>query len=202
MRMRILIAAVAMMAGCADSPTTSAPASSGVFPLTVDADPVDPITLSQPQVRLDGNVLTVTGTITRKPAQDAAVPGQMDLAILDQNGQTMYVVPMPFTPADIPTDGDRSATYSINWGSPPPPGGSLHVAYDDDSEDDSTDAGGRQGQGGHVNKTLGDVYRTADLNTGKPVGHPANRHTAQGGFGFGSTALGGGLSSGFQRLGH
>jgi hypothetical protein len=102
--------------------------------LTVAAQTSKQVILSTPKVIRSGDVVTITGVVERRGNDNSVLTGHVDVTILDQQGETIVIVPAALNPRKVPTSGQRRSQYEIRLGVVPPEGSSIRVAFNDEKQ--------------------------------------------------------------------
>jgi hypothetical protein len=112
------------------------------------------VDLAPPSVMQNGDTVDITGTVTRKSGFDGAIKnGYVLVQLIDPKGSEIDELWSTWTPADIPTDGSRSATYQIHYLWNPTPGTTVNVLYGPTAE--GLAAGGSHGTGSVAHAVAG-----------------------------------------------
>jgi len=113
--------------GCASSIMEVDLVSRGA--VKVDRTDSDLIDLSPPSVHRDGNVLIVSGTVTRKPGVDGPIPGELQILFLSDGGAVLDELWPTWQPDEIPVDGNRQSSYEVRYEWLPPEGTIVRAVY-------------------------------------------------------------------------
>lgn len=121
--------------------------------LQVETVPPEFVDLPRPHATQADGILTVSGTVIRKPAHDEPIPGHIDVLLIDADGNELEEISLTWTPGDIPTTGTRSSTYLMRYGRSLPVGATVRVGIEDDAHpmdhSGGTNVGGASGTASH-----------------------------------------------------
>jgi hypothetical protein len=112
----------------------------------------DVLALSTPALDTDDEGLVVTGTVTRTPSANGVIPGHLLFSVLSaQSGNVLDQFTTLWDPEEIPTNGNRSATYQVHYGRVPPDGSIVRIEHEkvDNPDDVSTYGAAGGAKGGH-----------------------------------------------------
>jgi len=142
----------------------------------------DLVILDLPTVEISRHgIVTISGTVHRKPGVSGELPGRVDIEFLDSEGQYLDGLPALLTPRAVPVDPNALATYTTNYGYMPPAGSTVRVHFVD-----------RQTQ---IEEDLaGDNYGSGGAGGGKAQGYTGSHTTHSSGGGHGG-GHGGGMGS-------
>jgi hypothetical protein len=141
----ITILATAFVGGCESSGSKPAPPPEGI---SVDSTDNDLVTFSPPQVSIDKDIMTITGTVTRKPGVHDVISGRIDIDVFASNGESLAWIPTLITPDPVPDDQKGESTYIIRYGLVPPAGSTIQVHYVDKATAIQEDVDDREYTGG------------------------------------------------------
>ncbi len=155
-QLKTIIAAIALLAvlggGCA-SGTKNVPPPEGI---SVDVTDNDLLVFGPPQVTIEKGVLTVEGTVSRKPGDHDVIAGRIDIDLIASNGENLAWLTALLTPNPVPDDEKGQSTYVVRYGLVPPAGTTVQVRFVDkatatqeDIDDREYSGGGYGGGGGH-----------------------------------------------------
>ncbi len=85
--------------------------------------------VSRPTVSMDGDVMIVSGTVQRKPGHDAPIKGHLMMWVNGKDGKLLDQMELTWSPREIPTNGDRKATYQARYAWTPPAGAMVRISY-------------------------------------------------------------------------
>jgi hypothetical protein len=147
----IAILAAVLAGGCSSS---SKPPEG----ISVEATDNDLMDFSAPQVKISGGVMTISGTVTRKPGVHDAINGRVDIDVIAANGEELAWLPALLTPTPVPDDEKGESTYIVNYGMVPPAGTTVQVHFVDQAtatqEDINNSELGGYGGGGHAHASF------------------------------------------------
>jgi hypothetical protein len=147
----IALLTAAWAAGCGSSGSKPEPPPGGI---SVDSTDNDLVTFSPPQVSIEKDIMTITGTVTRKPGVHDVITGRVDIDVFASNGESLAWIPTLITPDPVPDDQKGESTYIVRYGLVPPAGSTIQVHYVDkataiqEDVDDREYSGGGYGGGG------------------------------------------------------
>jgi hypothetical protein len=124
-----------------------------------------------PHVTQSEGIVEFKGEVHRKPSFDGTPQGHIHLDLFDAKGEWIDQVAVGWQPHDIPTTGDRSATYVLQYYWSPPPGAIVRASIVDDEHLAGTSSGGSSAAGG---RSTNPGYGNA---TPQPGGSPRNNAT-------------------------
>lgn len=172
-RLWMLVVLAGGLVGCAKQVPVDLVAVGQVGVRTMASDKVE---LPPPSVvRREDTVVVISGLMHRKEGVDEPLQGHLELVILDEQGEKIGSLNVPWQPKQVPTSGDRSASYRVTYGWTPPKGTTLVVTYvdaPDFSEAPQRAAGGRGGGAGGGD---GGVIRTPAATRGGGSSHGGGR---------------------------
>lgn len=115
-----------LAAGCASGGNVDLVASGAV---RVDRAESKLIDLSLPSVHRDGDVLVVSGTVTRKPGVDDPIPEPLQILFLSKDGAVLDELWLMWQPIEIPIAGNRQSSYEVRYAWIPPDGTIVCAVY-------------------------------------------------------------------------
>jgi len=142
----------ALMGGCASSESNSGSPPEGVSAAATDSDLLD---FGAPQVLVEKGVMTVEGTVTRKPGDHDVIAGRIDIDVYAANGENLAWLTALLTPDPVPDDQKSESTYVVRYGFVPPPGSTVQVRFVDKATATQEDVDDREYAGGGYGGKVG-----------------------------------------------
>src|SRR5947207_6424957 len=97
--------------------------------IKVETAPSNLVELPPPSVVTDKNLISVAGTVRRKPGATGTFDGHIELIVVDKTGAETDMIPLSLSPHAIPADDSREARYQLHYASNLPAGTTLRIAY-------------------------------------------------------------------------
>jgi hypothetical protein len=142
------------MTGCHTAPKPADHFEADGVKGSVAVLPNDQVIVDLPVVEAHNGVVSISGTVHRKPGVTGELPGRIDIEFLDAEGQYLDGLPALLTPRAVPVDPNSTARYSTNYGYVPPEGSTVRVHFinherqiEEDAEGDDFSYGGNSGKG-------------------------------------------------------
>ena len=141
----IAVLATAFVCGCSSSDTKLQPPPEGI---SVDSTDNDLLVFSPPQVSIEKDIMTISGTVTRKPGVHDVISGRIDIDVFASNGESLAWIPTLITPDPVPDDQKGESAYIVRYGLVPPAGSTVQVHYVDKATAIQEDVDDREYSGG------------------------------------------------------
>jgi hypothetical protein len=142
------------MTGCHTAPKPADHFEADGVKGSVAVLPHDQVIIDLPSVDVHNGIISISGTVHRKPGVTGELPGRIDIEFLDAEGQYLDGLPALLTPRVVPVDPNSTARYSTNYGYIPPEGSTVRVHFidhekqiEEDAEGDDFSYGGNAGKG-------------------------------------------------------
>jgi hypothetical protein len=100
--------------------------------VSITTDPGANVMIVGPQVIANGDEVRISGAVIRKPGNETAMAGYVEIAAVDQNGTVTDTVQASLNPRRIPTTGDRQSTFDFMALGVPPKGTTLRASFVDE----------------------------------------------------------------------
>src|SRR5690348_4487941 len=75
--------------------------------VSIKTDPGSNVMMVGPSVIANGDEVRISGAVIRKPGNETAMAGYVEIAAVDENGTVTDTVQASLNPRRIPTTGDR-----------------------------------------------------------------------------------------------
>jgi hypothetical protein len=126
----ILVAAAVCAVGCSNKPS---------FPSQGVSN--DVVELSHPTVWIEGDSISISGSVKRRPGVTGTIDGRVDITILGPGGGSLVWVPALLTPNPIPYEGLGESQYIVHYGYIPPAGSTVvaHFVDADTAKEEDVD---------------------------------------------------------------
>jgi hypothetical protein len=122
----------------------------------------DEAEVAPPSVTMNGDVMTVSGIVKRKPDYNGPLDGHVKIEFLDGSQKVIDQFPIEWNPSEVPLNGNRQAGYKLEYGWLPPEGTTVRISVVEDTDEVL------QTEGGNA---------TGMRTGGNPEGVPSGVHT-------------------------